>query len=114
MQILQGRQAPTNLSLSCTAKVQMGVNHAPRPTAEVLHLKDKSLSAQMSDIPVSKHVMYREPHNGRWYPATITQQSLENMSYIIKTDENVLYRKTQEHLKPYKPKKQMTQLEHNW
>ena len=34
MQILQGRQACTDLPLSHAAKVQMGINHAPQPTAE--------------------------------------------------------------------------------
>ena len=32
MQILQGRQAHTDLPLSHAAKVKMGINHAPRPT----------------------------------------------------------------------------------
>ena len=58
--------------------------------------------------------MYREPHDGRWYPSTITQQLPDKKSYIIKIDENVLYRKTQAHLKPYTSEKQMTQPEHNW
>ena len=40
MQILQGRQAHTDLPLSHAAKVKMGINHAPRPTAEILHIKD--------------------------------------------------------------------------
>ena len=42
MQILQGRQACTDLPLLHAAKVQMGINHAPRPHAEILHAKDKS------------------------------------------------------------------------
>ena len=45
MQILQGRQACTNLPLLHAAKVKMGINHTPRPTAEILYVKDKSLSA---------------------------------------------------------------------
>ena len=109
MQILQGRQACTDLTLSHAANVKMGINHAPRPTAGILHLKDKSLSAQTHDIPIGQHIMDREPHDGRWYPATITQQLLEKRSYIITTDENVLHRKTKAHLKPYKNKKHMTQ-----
>ena len=40
MQILQGRQACTDLPLWHAAKVQMGINHAPQPTAEILHVKD--------------------------------------------------------------------------
>ena len=114
MQILQGRQACTDLPLSHAAKVKIGISHAPRPTAEILHMKDKSLSAQTHDIPVGQHVMYREPHDGRWYPATLSQQLPEKRSYIIKTDENVMYRKTQTHLKPYKPKKNITKPEHSW
>ena len=49
--------------------------------------------------------MYREPNDGRWYPATVLQQLPEKRSYIIKTHDNVMYRKMQVHLKPYKPKK---------
>ena len=114
MQILQGTQAYTDLTLSHAAKVKMDINHAPTHAAEILHMKDKSLSTQTHDIPVGQHVMYREPHDGRWYPATITQQLPEKGSYIIKTDENVSYRKTHVHLKPYKSKTQITQPEHNW
>ena len=40
MQILQGRQACTDLPLSHAAKVKIGINHAPRPTAEILCVKD--------------------------------------------------------------------------
>ena len=43
MQILQGRQACTDLPLSHAAKVQMGITHAPRPTADILHMKDKTI-----------------------------------------------------------------------
>ena len=40
MQILQGRQAHTDLPLSHVAKVQMGIKHASQSTAEILHVKD--------------------------------------------------------------------------
>ena len=52
MQILQGRQACTDLPLSHAAKVQMGINHAPQPTAQILHVKDKLLSSPHMDIPI--------------------------------------------------------------
>ena len=65
MQILQGRKAHTDLPLSHAAKVKMGINHAPRPTAEILHVKDKSLSAPTHDIPIDQNVMYKEPNNRR-------------------------------------------------
>ena len=77
MQILQGRQAHTDLPLSHAAMVKMGVNHALIPTAGILCLKDKSLSTQTHDIPVGQPAMYREHHDGRWYPATVTQQLME-------------------------------------
>ena len=59
MQILQGRQAHTDLPLLHAAKVQMGINHAPQPTAEILHVKDKLLSSPTHDIPIGQNVMYR-------------------------------------------------------
>ena len=59
MQILQGRQAHTDLPLSHAAKVKMGINHAPRPAAEILLVKDRSLSTSTHDIPIGQNVMYR-------------------------------------------------------
>ena len=93
MQILQGRQAHTDLPLLHAAKVKMGINHIPRPSAEILQVKDKSLSSPTHDIPIGQHVMYREPNDRRWYPATIIQQLPEKRSYLIKTNDNVIYRK---------------------
>ena len=101
MQILQGRQAHTNLPLSHAAKVQMGINHAPQPTAEILRVKDKLLSSPTHNIPIGQIVMYREPNDKRWYPAIVIQQSPEKRSYLIRTKDNVVYRKIQVHLKPY-------------
>ena len=85
MQILQGRQAHTDLPLLHAAKVKMGINHAPRPTAEILCVKDKSLSTPTHDIPIDQNVMYREPNGRRWYPTTVIQQLPEKRSYLIKT-----------------------------
>ena len=107
MQILQGRQAHTDLPLSHAAKVQMGINHAPQPTAEILHVKDNLLSSPTPDIPIGQNVMYREPNDKRWYPATVIQQLPEQRSYLIRTKDNVVYRKTQVHLKPYTPEKKI-------
>ena len=61
MQILQGRQAHTDLPLSHAGKVKIGINHAPRPAAEILHVKDKLLSIPTHDIPIGQNVMNREP-----------------------------------------------------
>ena len=111
MQILQGRQAHTDLPLLYAAKVKMDINHIPRPSAEILWVKDKSLSSPIHDIPIGQHVMYREPNDRRWYPATIIQQLPEKRSYLIKTNDNVIYRKTEVHLKPYTPKEKVPQPE---
>ena len=55
--------------------------------------------------------MYREPNDRRCYPATVIQQLPEERSYLIKTDDNVIYRKTQIHLKPFTPKNKIPQPE---
>ena len=73
MQILQGREACIYLPLSHAAKEKMGINNIPRPSAEILWVKDKSISSLTHDIPIGQHVMYREPNGRRWYPATIIQ-----------------------------------------
>ena len=107
MQILQGRQACTDLPLLYAAKVQMGINHAPQPTAECLCVKDKSLSSPTHDIPIGQNVMYMEPSDKRWYPTTVIQQLPEKRSYLIKTNDNVIYRKMQVHLKHYTQEKKI-------
>ena len=92
IQILQGRQAHTDLPLSHAANVKIGINHSPRPTAEILCVKEKSLSTPTHDIPIGQNVMYREPNDKRWYPATVIQQLPEKRSYLIKTNDNVIYK----------------------
>ena len=89
----------------------MGINHILRPSAEILHVKDKSSSTPTHDIPIGQNVMYRELNNRRWYPANVIQQLLEKRSYLIKTHDNVTYRKTQVHLKPYTSKRTVQQPE---
>ena len=85
----------------------MGINHAPWPTAEILCVKDKMLSSPTHDIPIGQNVMYREPNDKRWYPTTVIQQLPGKRSYLIRTNNNVVYRKTQVHLKPYTSEKKI-------
>ena len=85
----------------------MGINHALQPTAEILHVKDKMLSSPTHDIPIGQNVMYMEPNDKRWYPATVISQLPEKRSYLIKMNDNVVYRKMQVHLKLYTPKKKI-------
>ena len=100
-----------DLPLLHDAKMKMHINHAPRPTAEILHVRDKLLSTSTCDIPIGQNVTYMEPNDKRWYPTTIIQQLPEKRSYLIKTLDNVIYRKMQVHLKPYTPKKKVQQPE---
>ena len=51
--------------------------------------------------------MYREPKNKRWYPVTVIQQLPEKRSYLLRKNDNVVYRKMQVHLKPYTPEKKI-------
>ena len=53
------------------------------------------------DFHIGQSVMYLNPVNRRWYPATIKSLCQEPQSYKIKTDNGTIYRKTQSHLKVY-------------
>ena len=55
------------------------------------------------DLHLNQVVMYQDPNDKRWYPATITRLCQEPRSYLITTKQGVQYRKTQAHLKPYQP-----------
>ena len=46
--------------------------------------------------------MCQDPITKRWFPATIKALCPEPRSYHIETSERVTYRRTQNHLKPYK------------
>ena len=46
--------------------------------------------------------MYQDSNTNRWFLATIKALCPEPRSYRIQTTEGVIYRRTQNHLKPYK------------
>ena len=48
--------------------------------------------------------MMKDHTSKRWSPVVITRLCKEPRSYQVTTRDNVTYRKTQAHLKPYKPK----------
>ena len=107
MQILQGRQACTDLPLFHAAKVQMGINHTPKPTAEILCVKDKLLSLPTHDIPISQNVITGNPMTKDGIQQLLSNGYPEKRSYLNRTNDNVVYRKTQVHLKPYTPEKKI-------
>ena len=69
------------------------------------HLRTQSKNEQVPlyDLHLDQVVMYQDPNDKRWYPATITRLCQEPRSYLITTKQGVQYRKTQAHLKPYHP-----------
>ena len=45
------------------------------------------------DFHIGQSVMYLNPVNRRWYPATITSLCQQPRSYEIRTDDGIIYRK---------------------
>ena len=54
------------------------------------------------DLHIGQEVMYQDSVTKRWFPATIKALCPEPRSYQILTTKGVIYRRTQNHLKPYK------------
>ena len=95
MQMLQQRSARSQLPMSNAACRQLGVA-AEQITAN----KNQHLSSH--DLHIGQEVMYQDPVTKRWFPATIEALCPEPRSYQIQTMKEVIYRRTQNHLKPYK------------
>ena len=95
MQILTSRSARSSLPMSNTARQQ---NHL---SCKDLRAQCKNEHLPTHDFHIGQSVMYLNPVNRRWYPATITSLCQEPQSYKIKTDDGTIYRKTQSHLKVY-------------
>ena len=95
IQILTRRSARSSLPMSNTARQQKHLD------CEDLRTQCKNEHLPTHDIHIGQNVMYLNHVNRRWYPATITSLCQEPRSYKIKTDEAIIYRKTQSHLKVY-------------
>ena len=97
MQILTSRSARSDLPMSNAARKQKGLDcEQLRPTC-------KNEQLPLHDLHLDQAVIYQDPSDKRWYPATITRLCQEPRSYLITTKQGVQYRKTQAHLKPYHP-----------
>ena len=66
-----------------------------------LRTQCKNEQAPLHDLHADQVVMYQDPIDKRWYPATITRLYQEPRIYLITTKQGVQYRKTQAHTKPY-------------
>ena len=103
MQLLQGRSARSDLPMSYAAKIKYGIASS-QPLPPALR-QDKNHRAPTHDYKLHQDIMYLEPIMKKWYPIKIVRLLDAKRSYMIKTTEGVEYRKTQQHLKPYKPRK---------
>ena len=101
MQILQGRTARSDLPMLYAAKVKFGLASGQPSSLR----PEKNEWAPTHDYKLNQDVIYLDPASKKWFPATIVHLMNAKRSYLIKTHEGVEYRKTQQHLKPYKPKK---------
>ena len=101
MQILQGRTARSDLPMSYAAKVKFGLASG-QPS---LLRPEKNERAPTHDYKLNQDVMYLDPVSNKWFPATIVRLLTAKRSHLIRTPEGVEYRKTQQHLKLYKPRK---------
>ena len=101
MQILQGRTVRSDLPMSYAAKVKFGLASGQPPLLRT----EKNECAPTHDYKLNQYVMYLDPVSNKWFPATIVCLLNAKRSYLIRTPEGVKYRKIQQHLKLYKPRK---------
>ena len=104
MKLLQGRVARSDLPMSYAAKVKYGIASG-RSLPPPVQRQDKNERAPTHDYKLNQDVMYLDPVSKKWFPATIVHLMDAKRSYLIKTPDGVEYRKTQQHLKPYKQRK---------
>ena len=95
MQILQSQAARTQLPMSNAARMQQGLS------SEQLRVNSKNEHLPTHDFHIGQSVMYLNPVNRRWYPATITSLCQEPRSYMIRAEDGIIYRKIQNYLKLY-------------
>ena len=101
MQLLHHRAARSDLRMSYAAKVKYGIASG-RSLPPPVQSQDKNERAPTHDYKLNQDVMYLDPVSKKWFPATIVCLVDAKRSYLIKTLDGVEYRKTQQHLKPYK------------
>ena len=89
--------------MSHAAKVKYGLASG-RPLPAPVKVQDKNERAPTHDYKLNQDVMYLDPTSKKWFPATIVHLLDAKQSYLVRTTEGVEYRRTQQHLKPYKPK----------
>ena len=95
MQILQNRNARSQLPMSNAASKQLGIQ------PEIIRNSDRHAVLPTHDLNVGQHVMYQDSSSKHLYPAVIDSLCSEPRSYKVITRGGIVYRKTQSHLKPF-------------
>ena len=95
MHMLQQRCARSQLPMLNAACKKLGIAAEQTTTNKNQHLP-------LHDLHIGQAVMYQNFATKQWFLATIKALYPEPRSYQIQTTEGVIYRRTQNHLKPYK------------
>ena len=103
MQILQDRNARSDLPMSNAARKQLGIQ------PEVVRNNNKHAVLPMHDLHGSLDVIYQDYASKHWNPAVIQGLHSEQRSYKILTGDGIVYRKTHSHLKPFTPQNKNSQ-----
>ena len=95
MQMLQQRSTRSQILMSNAARRQLRIA-VEQPSS------NKNQHLPTHDFHIGQEVMCQSPITKRWFPATIKALCPECRSYQIETQEGITYRRTQNHLKPFK------------
>ena len=104
MQMLQQRSARSQLPMSNAARRKLGIVAEQQPS------KNQQLPSH--EFHIGQDVMCQSPITKRWFPVKIKALCPEPRSYQIETPEGMTYRRTQNHLKPFKPCQKTQTKEH--
>ena len=91
------KQRPQNCRPEQMAKKSFDLQKLEKPSDKCIRCSDTS-----HDLHIGQEVRSQDPTTKRWFPATIKALCPEPRSYHIETSDGVTYRRTQNHLKPYK------------
>ena len=105
MQMLQQRSARSQSPMSNVARRRLGIVAERQPS--------KNQHLPLHGFHIGQDVMCQSPITKIWFPAIIKALCPEPRSYQIETPEGITYRRTQNHLKPFKSS-QKTQMKEQY
>lgn len=86
-------------------------NHAGRVPTEQIRTSSKNAEKPSHNLNAGQNVMYLDKLTKRLCPAIIKMLRKEPKLYDIETPEVAVYRRTQQYLKPYKPREKAKECE---